>query len=82
MSQPISRINMIKQQLRTGNVINEKVLDLYQEIARSEFAPPAYRAFASSSSSQRHQARPDLRLQIGQRRLQLKLREKSVHPAR
>jgi protein-L-isoaspartate(D-aspartate) O-methyltransferase len=48
MNKILAQTNMIKQQLRPGNVINEKILDLYQDIARSDFAPPGYRAFAYS----------------------------------
>jgi protein-L-isoaspartate(D-aspartate) O-methyltransferase len=37
---------MIKQQLRTGNVLNQKVLDLYDEIARDDFVPSSFKNFA------------------------------------
>lgn len=40
--------NMIKQQLRTGGVLNEKILDLYTNIPRHEFAPAKYQDFAYS----------------------------------
>lgn len=40
--------NMIKQQLRTGDVLNEKILALYTAIPRHAFVPPAYEAFAYS----------------------------------
>lgn len=43
-----AQINMIKQQLRTGNVLNEKILNLYEQIPRHEFVPNAYQAFAYS----------------------------------
>ena len=32
-----TRINMVKQQLRTGDVLNSSILDLYTEIPREEF---------------------------------------------
>lgn len=41
-------INMIKQQLRTGDVLNESILDLYREIPRSDFTPEKYRPYAYS----------------------------------
>ena len=40
--------NMIKQQLRAGNVLNEQILSLYQEIQRHEFVPIRYKSFAYS----------------------------------
>lgn len=40
--------NMIKQQLRTGSVLNEKILDLYLNIPRHEFVPNKYQEFAYS----------------------------------
>lgn len=48
MNKILAQTNMIKQQLRTGSVIDDHVLDLYQNIARSDFIPTAYRAFAYS----------------------------------
>jgi protein-L-isoaspartate(D-aspartate) O-methyltransferase len=39
---------MIKQQLRTGDVLNESVLDLYDIIPRHEFVPEEYAHFAYS----------------------------------
>lgn len=41
-------INMIKQQLRTGDVLDEKILSLYEEIPRSQFVPKAMQPFAYS----------------------------------
>lgn len=41
-------INMIKQQLRTGNVIDESILALYTTIPRHEFVPIAFQEFAYS----------------------------------
>ncbi|AMP90580.1 TPA: methyltransferase domain-containing protein [Legionella pneumophila subsp. pneumophila] len=43
-----ARINMIKQQLRTGDVLNESILDLYDEILRHEFVPELFSNFAYS----------------------------------
>lgn len=43
-----AQINMIKQQLRTGNVLNEQILRLYADIPREAFVPEAYKAFAYS----------------------------------
>jgi protein-L-isoaspartate(D-aspartate) O-methyltransferase len=40
--------NMIKQQLRTGDVLNEKILDLYSSLPRHEFVPSQFEAFAYS----------------------------------
>ncbi|MGL6037098.1 MAG: protein-L-isoaspartate O-methyltransferase family protein, partial [Legionella sp.] len=43
-----ARINMIKQQLRTGDVLNEQLLDLYDLIPREDFVPELFRQFAYS----------------------------------
>ena len=43
-----TRMNMIKQQLRTGDVLNDRILELYNEIAREEFVPSRFQAFAYS----------------------------------
>jgi len=48
MTNHIARINMIKQQLRTGDVLNERILDLYTDIPRDEFVPELMRDFAWS----------------------------------
>lgn len=40
--------NMIKQQLRTGNVLNERILDLYHKIPRHAFVPEQFIDFAYS----------------------------------
>ena len=34
--------NMITQQLRTGNVLNETILELYKNLPRNEFVPAKY----------------------------------------
>ena len=43
-----TRINMVKQQLRTGDVLNSSILDLYTEIPREEFVPNQFKHFAYS----------------------------------
>ncbi len=48
MNKILSQTNMIKQQLRTGNVFDKKILDLYQSVPRDEYVPFAYREFAYS----------------------------------
>ena len=40
--------NMVKQQLRTGDVLNTVILGLYSEIARDEFVPDQFKPFAYS----------------------------------
>ncbi len=47
-SQNVSLINMIKQQLRTGDVLNEDILDLYKELPRHDFVPHQNKPFAYS----------------------------------
>lgn len=42
----IARVNMIKQQLRTNDVLDDDLLRLIASIPREEFVPPEYRAFA------------------------------------
>lgn len=41
-------INMIKQQLRTGDVIDETILNLFQTVDRAAFVPAAYQPLAYS----------------------------------
>ena len=41
-----ARFNMIEQQIRTWEVLDQGVLDLLFEVRREEFVPPAYRALA------------------------------------
>lgn len=48
MNIEITTNNMIKQQLRTGSVLNEKIIDLYLNIPRDEFVPSKYKEFAYS----------------------------------
>lgn len=48
MSNQNARTNMIKQQLRTGGVLNESILNLYETISREDFIPEHYAQFAYS----------------------------------
>lgn len=48
MSNQSARINMVKQQLRTGDVLNDSILDLYDLVPRHEFVPELYSHFAYS----------------------------------
>lgn len=48
MSYQNARINMVKQQLRTGDVLNESILNLYDVILRHEFVPEQFAHFAYS----------------------------------
>lgn len=48
MSSQIARINMIKQQLRTGDILDEPILDLYDTIPRDAFVPEEFKQFAYS----------------------------------
>ncbi|QRN04399.1 methyltransferase domain-containing protein [Legionella sp. MW5194] len=48
MSSQNARINMVKQQLRTGDVLEEAILDLFDMFSRHEFVPPAMKEFAYS----------------------------------
>jgi protein-L-isoaspartate(D-aspartate) O-methyltransferase len=48
MKQPIAFINMIKQQMRSGGVVSENILELYQNIPRTDFVPETYKDFAYS----------------------------------
>lgn len=48
MSSQSTRINMIKQQLRTGDVLNEKILALYDEMSRDDFVQKEFKPFAYS----------------------------------
>lgn len=41
-------INMVKQQLRTGEVLDQTILELYKEIPRDEFVPNQFKHFAYS----------------------------------
>ena len=41
-----ARFNMVEQQIRTWEVLNQDVLDLLFQIPREEFVPEAYRKLA------------------------------------
>lgn len=41
-----ARFNMVEQQIRTWDVLDQEVLDLLFEIRREEFVPPIYRSLA------------------------------------
>lgn len=48
MNNNTARINMVKQQLRTNDVLDESILELYDLVPRHEFVPEHYAAFAYS----------------------------------
>ncbi len=48
MNLQIKQINMIKQQLRTGDILSEAILALYDQIPRDEFVPGPFKPFAYS----------------------------------
>jgi protein-L-isoaspartate(D-aspartate) O-methyltransferase len=48
MSYHNARTNMVKQQLRTGDVLNESILSLYDRILRHDFVPEQFADFAYS----------------------------------
>jgi protein-L-isoaspartate(D-aspartate) O-methyltransferase len=48
MKNQLPRINMIKQQLRTGNILDERVLSLYDKVPRHLFVPEALEHVAYS----------------------------------
>ena len=41
-----ARFNMVEQQIRTWDVLDQDVLDLLYAVPREEFVPPAYRSLA------------------------------------
>ena len=41
-----ARFNMIEQQIRPWNVLNQDILDLLTVVKREQFVPPAYKAMA------------------------------------
>lgn len=43
-----AQLNMINQQLRTGDVLDSNLLKLYADVPREAFVPDAYKAFAYS----------------------------------
>lgn len=48
MNMNLAQTNMVKQQLRTGNVLNNSILSLYQALPRENFVPRTYKQFAYS----------------------------------
>jgi protein-L-isoaspartate(D-aspartate) O-methyltransferase len=46
MSASPACLNMIKQQLRTNNVLDETILSMYLEPTRSQFIPESFQSFA------------------------------------
>ena len=64
------RFNMIEQQIRTWEVLDQRVLDLLFKVRREEFAPPAYRALAFVDM--------EIPLGHGERMLQPKLEARMV----
>lgn len=48
MSTHLECINMIKQQLRCGDVLDDRILHLFQTISRENFVPAPYQQFAYS----------------------------------
>lgn len=48
MNNNSARTNMVKQQLRTNDVLNQTILDLYDLVPRHEFVPEQYADFAYS----------------------------------
>src|SRR5260221_3998770 len=48
MSVEQARFNMVEQQIRTWEVLDQDVLDLLYVVRREEFVPAEYRAFAFS----------------------------------
>src|SRR5439155_2897075 len=41
-----ARFNMVEQQIRTWEVLDQEVLDLLFSVRREDFVPPAYRTLA------------------------------------
>ncbi|MDF1647097.1 MAG: protein-L-isoaspartate O-methyltransferase [Legionellaceae bacterium] len=48
MKNQTARINMVKQQLRTGNILDERILKLYEKIPRHAFVPEQLKHVAYS----------------------------------
>lgn len=46
-----ARFNMVEQQIRTWEVLDQDLLDLIQSIRREDFVPAAYRALAYAEAS-------------------------------
>ena len=50
MASQVARTNMVKQQLRTGDVLNTRIIHLYETIAREDFVPSTSKPFAYSDT--------------------------------
>ncbi len=46
MSASVACLNMIKQQLRTNNILDEQILNLFIKLARFQFVPQQYQDFS------------------------------------
>ena len=46
-----ARFNMVEQQIRTWEVLDQRVLDLMAEVPREDFVPVAYRNLAFADTS-------------------------------
>ena len=46
MSASVACLNMIKQQLRTNNILDEQILNLFIKVARFQFVPQPYQDFS------------------------------------
>ena len=51
-----ARFNMVEQQIRTWDVLDQRVLDLMAKVPREDFVPAAYRnlAFADTAIPLEH----------------------------
>jgi hypothetical protein len=50
MNFELARSNMIEQQIRTWEVLDQRVLDLLGSVPREDFVPPRYRGLAFSDT--------------------------------
>jgi protein-L-isoaspartate(D-aspartate) O-methyltransferase len=73
-----ARFNMVEQQIRTWEVLDQKVLDLLFKVRREDFVPAAYRALAFA----------DLEIPLGQNEVMLQpkleariLQELAIQPS-
>jgi len=46
-----ARLNMVEQQIRTWDVLDQAVLDLMESVPRDAFVPPAYRSLAYADTA-------------------------------
>ncbi|MGH8570401.1 MAG: protein-L-isoaspartate O-methyltransferase family protein, partial [Gammaproteobacteria bacterium] len=51
MNFELARSNMIEQQIRTWEVLDQRVLDLLGSVPREDFVPPRYRSLAFSDTN-------------------------------